>query len=268
MKLYFAGAEAYRPLFQQMKVQRGLTTYAAGERSVSKVLAQIPDVFIDSGAFTAFTRGSVIDLDTYIRFLIEHEAKTYASLDVIGDPAATMNNADRMIEAGLNPVVAFHYGSDYKHLEIMLDKYDRIALGGLVPIATRTSRLFRHLDLCFSIITKHRRWPIKVHGFGITQRRLMERYPFHSIDSTGWIGHKYGYIRLDHGRSAAIGTSQPREKIERLARSSHDVAASIATIANRDDLYLGAKRSIDNLRSLEKEMTKLWKARGLQWDDH
>jgi len=265
VKLYFAGAEAYIPLLSGAGVERVLTTYHAGEAACRRVVDRFPDVFLDSGAFSAFTRGAQIDLDAYIAFLHETGVKTYAALDVIGDPVATMRNADRMVEAGLDPIVAFHYGADLEYLHAIIERYNRIALGGLVPITMATTKLRAHLDACFDIIGQH--WPVRVHGFGVTNVKWLERYPFHSVDSTGYIGHKYGYFRSAAGRSIAIGKGKDPAAIERLVRSDPDAAAVIAHVTDRSDIYAGTKASVRNILDIERRLTNLWRARGITWEN-
>lgn len=148
------------------------------------------DLFLDSGAFSAWSQGAVIDIQDYIGFIKNHEASltVYANLDVIGNPEATWKNQKSMEEAGLSPLPIFHYGTDIKWLNRYLTKgYNYIALGGMVPVPTQ--KLYPWLDRLFSEnLTDHKGMPIiKVHGFGLTSLRLMMRYPWYSVDSTSWV---------------------------------------------------------------------------------
>lgn len=148
------------------------------------------DLFLDSGAFSAFTQGVTIDIQEYIAFIKEHESllTVYANLDVIGDPAATWKNQQIMEAAGLHPIPCFHYGEDVKWLQRMLRRgYEYIALGGMVPIST--ADLIPWLDRVFAehICGADNMPSVKVHGFGLTSLRLMMRYPWYSVDSTSWV---------------------------------------------------------------------------------
>jgi hypothetical protein len=147
-------------------------------------------LFLDSGAFSAFTQGVAIDIQEYISFIREHEVhlEVYANLDVIGDPAGTWRNQQIMEEAGLKPLPCFHYGEDPRWLKRYLARgYDYIAFGGMVPISTA--------DLQPWLDTLYREYicgpdglpRVKVHGFGLTSLRLMMRYPWYSVDSTSWV---------------------------------------------------------------------------------
>src|SRR3990167_8063836 len=50
------------------------------------------NAFLDSGAFTAFTQGTNINIDDYIEVIKELNIPYYAALDVIGDYKATEKN--------------------------------------------------------------------------------------------------------------------------------------------------------------------------------
>jgi hypothetical protein len=147
------------------------------------------DLFLDSGAFSAFTQKVTIDINEYIDFIKTHKdhLEVYANLDVIGDPRATWKNQMIMERAGLNPLPCFHYGDDMKWLERYLNNYDYIAFGGMVPISTPA--LSKWLDTLFGdfICDANGIPKVKIHGFGLTSLRLMLRYPWYSVDSTSWV---------------------------------------------------------------------------------
>jgi len=148
------------------------------------------DLFLDSGAYSAYSQGISINLDDYIAFIKKNisSLNVYANLDVIGDPVKTWQNQRLMERAGLNPLPTFHYGANERWLRKYLDKgYDYIALGGMVPISN--SHLVPWLDEIFEkYICDDKGMPkFKVHGFGLTSLVLMLRYPWYSVDSTTWI---------------------------------------------------------------------------------
>ena len=148
------------------------------------------DLFLDSGAFSAWNQGKEIDIYDYIEFIKEHHEviDVYANLDIIGDPLATWDNQMIMEEAGLHPLPVFHYGEKNNYLLRMLNRgYDYISLGGMVPISN--TDLMHWLDRLFNdYLTDDEGMPIvKVHGFGLTSLKLMLRYPWYSTDSTSWV---------------------------------------------------------------------------------
>ena len=201
MKIYLAGTTVSNPEKEQ-KIQslfreghklhsyfhiqpKGFEHGWYGMNTKNKV-----DLFLDSGAFSAFTQGVSIDIQEYIAFIHENKGNlsVYANLDVIGSPEGTWKNQKIMERAGLNPLPCFHYGEDFKWLRRYLDQgYEYIALGGMVPIST--PNLLVWLDQVFgNFICDEKGMPkIKVHGFGLTSFRLMLRYPWYSVDSTSWV---------------------------------------------------------------------------------
>ena len=146
-------------------------------------------LFLDSGAYSAWSKGIEIDIQEYISFIKEHEKyiDIYANLDVIGDAEATLQNQKIMEKAGLNPLPTFHQGEDFKYLEYYINNYDFIALGGMVRVKTEPLREW--LDQSYKeFICKSDGYPrVKTHAFGMTSLKLMLRYPWYSVDSTSWV---------------------------------------------------------------------------------
>lgn len=147
------------------------------------------DFFLDSGAFSAWSQGSYIDIQKYIKFIKDHEdiISVYANLDVIGNAKETWRNQRIMEKAGLNPIPVFHYGENIKWLKRYLNRgHEYIALGGLV--GGTYQQLLQWLDpiwcnyLCYEDCLPK----IKAHGFGLTSINLLLRYPWYSVDSSSW----------------------------------------------------------------------------------
>ena len=158
------------------------------KRRKTKTL-RTPLLFLDSGAFSAWSKGIEIDIDKYIEFIKNNlnVLAAYAVLDSIGDPKKTLKNQKIMEKAGLSPVPCFHYGEDFYYLEYYLERYDYIALGGMVPISTKDLQVWLE-DIFDSYVCDESGMPTtKIHGFGMTSHRLMVRYPWYSLDSTSWV---------------------------------------------------------------------------------
>lgn len=149
-----------------------------------------PLVWMDSGAFSAFTLGEQQDLRSYCAWLERNEQYIdhYAVLDVIGSAEGTWDNQRRMEDLGRKPVPCYHYGEDPSWLVKYLEAgYEYIALGGMVPISTPQLRLWLD-ELWDNYLTDASGRPVvKVHGFGLTTFDLMERYPWFSVDSSSWL---------------------------------------------------------------------------------
>lgn len=156
-----------------------------------------PDVFADSGGFSAMTQGIDIDIDEYARWIkkYKHLFSTYANLDVIGDPIKTLENQIYLEDKhGLKPLPVVHAADNYKPLEHYLSKgYPYLALGGLVPFASNSKLRMRYLIKAFQIAGDD----MVFHGFGVTSWEIMSSLRWYSVDSSSWgSGFRFGVISL------------------------------------------------------------------------
>jgi hypothetical protein len=168
-------------------------------------------LMLDSGAFSAWTRGEKIDLEEYMKFIRDNAdlVETYINLDVIPGQrgvrptvgevdwaaAASLDNYKAMRAAGLHPIPVFHFGEAFIWLERLMETgADYICLGGTVGRRFSDKRDF--FDKSFTILTNGRGEPlVKVHGLGVSEGRFVSRYPWQSVDSTSWaIAPIYGMI--------------------------------------------------------------------------
>lgn len=186
MKLYFAapGNGPDAEALYELKHPLVLYSYHYYKKHPDKVKAAETEegirAFVDSGAFSAWTKGVEIDIDEYARWLIDVKPDMYATLDAIGDPIKTLENTKYLeTEYNLNPLPVFHMKTEVKYLYPLLE-YDYICLGGMV----KSQGLESWLDRVWSIILKEKP-NLKVHGFGLTGT-IIKKYPFYSVDSSSW----------------------------------------------------------------------------------
>jgi hypothetical protein len=161
----------------------------------------IISVMLDSGAYSAWTKGVAINLKKYIKFCQHHADHLWVpvNLDVIpgrlgaGEPgpaeieqaaATSFANAITMRKAGIDPVVVYHYGERWYWMEKMLGEgFGYVGLGAVANRPNSVRSLW--LDEVFSKMCGAKGFPeVKVHGFGITSTDMIQRYPWYSIDST------------------------------------------------------------------------------------
>lgn len=174
------------------------------------------NIFLDSGAYSAFTKKVTIDIQEYISFIKKYEKHltVYSVLDVVGDASGTWKNQMIMEKAGLDPLPCFHYGENTKYLKKYIDNYEYISLGGMVPISG--AELLPWLDDIFSkYICNEKGIPkVKVHGFGMTTVNLMLRYPWYSVDSTSWLmTGRFGGVFLPYYKNGKPDYHRPPLKI-------------------------------------------------------
>ena len=165
------------------------------------------DWVMDSGAFSAFNSGKVVDLDAYIECcqeLLEKDptlTEIYA-LDVIGDHKASLKNAERMWEAGVEAIPTYHLGSPVEALKYIAREYPKIAIGGCAREKKPVKMQF--IGACFSNV-----WPKRIHGFGLSHEDYVLAFPFESVDATNWELGPCGFGRWKtFGKMSVTGSSQ------------------------------------------------------------
>ena len=192
----------WRLLVNRIKMDKWLgamgMNQSLDERSNNKL-----SLFLDSGAFSAWSKGASIDLGEYITFCKKYEPvlSVIAVLDVIpgekGKPTTSeqraaaaqrsWDNYQTMLAAGLPKdklLPCFHCGEDWEWLEKYKEATDYIALGGTVKVTNRVE----WFEQAWAVLTDRSGMPThKIHGFGMTSFDLMRRYPWYSVDSTTWV---------------------------------------------------------------------------------
>lgn len=198
-------------------------------------------VFLDSGAFSAYTLGVDINLRGYCEYIkrnadiIENDNGVVMAsvLDGIGDPLQTYRNQLEMEAYGVKPLPCFHAGEDERYLEWYIENYEYITLGGMVGSSTKQLSIW--LDRIWDryLVDGAGRPKLKVHGFGITSIPLMKRYPWFSCDSSSWI------------QSAAFGTIIEPEhgsmSVSEKSPSRHDLGQHVTTLTPIEQDYVYAR---------------------------
>lgn len=169
--------------------------YVGKQSFVDHMRNNSAQIFLDSGAFSAYTLGVTLSVAEYCEYiqrnldiLRKENGTVMASvLDGIGDPLQTWRNQLEMELRGCRPLPCFHAGEDERYLEHYVSNYDYITLGGMVGSSTKALSVW--LDRIWEryLTDGSGRARLKVHGFGITAIPLMERYPWFSCDSSSWI---------------------------------------------------------------------------------
>lgn len=187
-----------RRLFSYYYHGYGATRIVYGTQGLSidieRALELGMDTFCDSGAFTAFTKGTDIPLEQYAEYLKKtaHVWTTASSLDAIGsgEEAAAKSYANFIALRGMGAMVqpVFHVREPDHWLQRYIDEgWSYIFIGGMVPESTPW--LLERLDALWDTIlsTADGLAKVQTHGFGLTDQKLMFRYPWHSVDSTSWL---------------------------------------------------------------------------------
>jgi hypothetical protein len=204
--------------------------YVGKQKFVDEMRADSAQIFLDSGAFSAYTLGVDLKVPDYCAYIqrnldiIRRDGNVVMAsvLDGIGDPLKTYQNQMEMEARGCRPLPCFHAGEDERYLEFYVKNYEYITLGGMVGSSTK--QLCIWLDRIWDrFLTDGSGRPrLKVHGFGITAIPIMERYPWHSVDSSSWIqGAAFGSIMTPQWGPLSVSEKSP---------SRHDAGQHATTL--------------------------------------
>ncbi len=143
------------------------------------------NLMLDSGAYSAWRRGKVIDIDAYIEFIKEygHLFQICVNLDVIGNGKESYMNWMYLRRQGIDTMPVFHIGTDEKWLEKYLRKTDYIGLGAIAGLSSKRrvkslTNIWEKYFIDSKRLTTH-----KIHGMGLTAIEMVERFPWYSVDS-------------------------------------------------------------------------------------
>ena len=193
-----------------------------------------PDIFADSGAFSAWTQGAEVTVDDYTEWLHKwkHYFSVYCSLDVIDDPVATEANQRALESNGLLPLPVWHIRSDRKHFEALCEEYRYVAVGGMV--GTRWTRLRPKLTWA---VRRGRELGTVLHGLGVSAPGVIGSLPLFSVDSTSWtVAYRYGLVSIWDDKTNSLNkvTLGKHAKWQHHAAAVSRLGFSPARFANRE----------------------------------
>lgn len=242
MKLHLAGRDADNKtnlLLQSIGVQNRLESYhSLGKKAPSLQFNHL----LDSGGFVARTKGIHINVEDYAKYIQEHNVKVAFELDT-NDLKETISNREYLLKYTNAKIIPVYHFSDFNGAQIdilddFIKDFNYISIGGIAGVKEATVNKTKSF---FDFVFNKTRDKIKVHGLGITDKKLMNYYPFYSVDSTSWLS----FVRFGSSRVAS---------------------KEMANVLKRDgDHYNRAKIEALHYLKLEKYYTDLWKSRGVNW---
>ena len=220
INIFFAGSGFEYDLAYSVGVRKRLLSWHANSKDelAGFIKAQETDEqsfgICDSGAFTAWNKGTPIDVKQYAAKLVSllGSFDIAANLDVIpgkqgmaasditkamAEEAASQGWANYLYlrdyikqhHSGDRIMPIYHQGEPLMWLKKMVD-----AGCGYIGISPsndyHTNQRMHWLDDVFNYLTSLPEMP-KTHGYAVTSPVLMEVYPWFSVDSASWI-HKGG----------------------------------------------------------------------------
>ena len=207
--LYFAGQQAKEVdaylqsknalrLFSQVNERKGIQEWQSD--------GYAKNLFIDSGAFSVAHNGKTVDIDVYINYINSNpDIPIFVELDVIPFPVLNVTTAKECCEASWQNYLymkervtspchllpLYHFGEPKDALKRILNTEvngklpEYIGIGGRHGVSTDLQDRYFH-DI-FAIIQASDNPKVKVHAFGMTVIKLLEKFPFYSADSTTWL---------------------------------------------------------------------------------
>jgi len=207
--LYFAGQQA-KEVDEYLQQRGALRLFSqANERKGIQEWKQSgygKKLFIDSGAFSVAHAGKTVDIDDYIGYINSNpEIPIFVELDVIPFPVLNATTAKECCEASWQNYLymkervtspcfllpLYHFGEPKDALKRILNTEvggklpEYIGIGGRHGVSTELQD--RYFYEIFAIIQKSDNPNVKVHAFGMTVLKLLEKFPFYSADSTTWL---------------------------------------------------------------------------------
>ncbi len=217
MKVYFTGMPL--PAGEYMRLMKGrpvMYSFLYRHRSVWCDPAHFSSLALDSGAWSVWRGGAHVDIGEYADYCarVEGQVAWYANLDVIGDWRLGLSNLAFLEARGLSPMPVFHAGEPWGLLDDLCLGYERVGLARGPGISR--ARMWRMLDEVFRRYCDADGVPlVKFHGFRMTDRQIMARFPFDSVDSTTWIaGSAWDTLPTDAGRARGFSFLSGAQKAD------------------------------------------------------
>lgn len=221
MKVYFVTTGLWEEVqvIKKVRPPRLLCSYwYFKNKPLSKFCEELgykPEILLDSGAYSAFTKGKHINVLDYIEYIRANRdyITSYISLDVIGDPRMTLLLFTFMRSAGLRPVPVIHYGEDLRLMDYyrMIGSSLLVALGGTVPV--RDKRVVA--AWCADV---KRQYPnIELHLLGSNSKAILHSGVLASCDASTW------YIQAVKGRPTTIPGRDRTAKIQRAEANMREI---------------------------------------------
>lgn len=188
MKLFFVvtGNKEELEVIRELKPENILVSYwyfkNKSIKDFCKSIGYKPSILLDSGAYTAFTKGKNVNVIDYMAYIDANKRylSGYMALDVIGNTDLSVALYDFMRSLGYDPIPVYHYGEECWVLYYYEQKSKRIALGGTVPV--RNKQLVS--DWCDMIYDKCPN--AEYHLLGSSSEVIRRNEHLASCDSTSW----------------------------------------------------------------------------------
>lgn len=222
IRLYYAGiqipeADVY---FEEKSLPR-LLSYWNDKKKFQSRADRGHKTFLDSGAYTAWTKGVEINVEEYIKYVNEWDKglEFFMQLDKIPGRFGEIATLEEKVEASEatysnyvymrgkvnNPdklIPVFHAGNDPKYLQKLLDFEPKVPVIAIGKVARGVSRgeKEKRLHEIFKIIKKSNYPDVKIHLLGVNDFNILKQFPAWSCDAITWLkSSANGYVLTPTG---------------------------------------------------------------------
>lgn len=194
--------------------------YIVKQQWMYPLIKQFKGFLLDSGAFTFMTsmKGESIDWDQYIinygKFVKELDIEYFFELDI--DSIVGIKEVERLralLEktAGRQCIPVWHKSRGLDYWKKMCMEYDYVSIGGIVTQEIKRSEY----EVFYPLLKIAKENNCLVHALGFTNLKGMEKYRFHSVDSTSWLsGNKFGAVYFFTGKTMAKVTKKVGQRVK------------------------------------------------------
>ena len=238
-----------------------------------KELAYSPNrLLLDSGAFTAWTKCTEIDIAAYAEWALAmqeraglvravnldvipgEQGRTSTKMERISGMKQSLKNADWLRSQGLEVMEVFHQDEPKAFL---LDLLSRLPADGVLGISPRNDvpvvSKMKWQASVLKVMLAHAGSPAalpRTHGLAVTSRRMLEEFPYYSVDSSTWMSSfRYGQFVNERGTMSKTDSILPTNP----------------TAHQPGPLDAATRRSITNLTHMANSVTTLWNKQGVSW---
>ena len=283
--LYFAGAgtKKYRKFMHENNILR-LLSYVNDKSAIEEWISWGNKIFVDSGAYSAHTKGIDIDIDDYINYVNERDDHVIilAELDKIPGEFAKPKTMQQLAEA---PIISwenylymrdrlkspdkclpiFHQGEDFYYLEQMLSARFHGAPIPYIGISPANDSVTKNKEKWLVSVFRHIKNSsnpnVLTHGFGITTLPVLERIPLTSADSVKWVlNAAFGSIETPWG--AITVSDKSTEKLHHIDYMPSQEREQIRKSVARFGYTIDQLRESTHARAIHNIQYMQW------WADH
>ena len=272
--IYYFSGMSYQDMKRRLNVDQLFSQWheRKGIRSLIEYKKEHPEhtgrIMVDSGSFTAYTKGVHIDIDDYLKFIDEigDYVTVFVAVDDVPDPMnmdynkakTTWDNYLYMVER-IRPelrdklIPVFHYGEDFKWLRNMLEyrhpdgspiKYIGLAISleGTKKVRINWGRE------CMRVIHESSNPNVMTHAFGVGVKSVLDNITVTSTDATSWVKRAaYVIIAVDHNSIHVSEVMKPNADDRSLSQQSK---------ALQEDVLKRIKQRGFTLEELEQDSGK------------